>query len=84
MITDAGGFYLKHMEERHLGLAPKCLVAKKKNVRNIQKCFKKFRGWGETDVKKLRQDDIRCHVSSFKVRAKRKSAFLWQLIDKSN
>lgn len=30
LIADAGGFYLKHMEKRHLGLAPKCLVVKKK------------------------------------------------------
>ena len=84
MITDAGGFYLKHMEERHLGLAPKCLVAKKKTLEISKSALKNLEGGGETDVKKLRQDDIRCHVSSFKVRAKRKSAFLWQLIDKSN
>lgn len=36
-ITDAGGFfffliYLKHMAERHLGLAPKCLAVKKKKL----------------------------------------------------
>lgn len=40
-IADAGSFYLKHMEERHLGLAPKCLAVKKKKIRNIQKCLKK-------------------------------------------
>lgn len=31
-ITVTGGFYLKHMEERHLGLAPKCLVVKEKKL----------------------------------------------------
>lgn len=46
-ITDAGGFfffliYLKHMAERHLGLAPKCLAVKKKKIRNIQKCLKEI------------------------------------------
>lgn len=29
-IINAGGFNLKHMEERHLDLAPKCLVVKEK------------------------------------------------------
>lgn len=77
LIAGTGGFYLKHMDERHLGLAPKCLVVKKKSIRNIPKCFKKCRGWGwqKTDVEKLRQDDIRCHVSSFKAMAKRKACF---------
>lgn len=43
-ITDAGGFfyyYLKHMAERHLGLAPKCLAVKKKKNQKYPKVLKR-------------------------------------------
>jgi hypothetical protein len=38
-ITDAGDFYLKHMQERHLGLAPKCLVVKKEKKEKEKKKY---------------------------------------------
>lgn len=76
-------FYLKHMEERHLGLAPKCLVVKKKKKRSIQKCFKKsVRGRNRCEEMKTRCHGVPRHP--FKAMAESKSSSPWQLIDTSN